>query len=68
MELSEYVSDMVRRRELACAVFVVPAYLWQVATGRRTASPGLARRIHEATNGTVTLESLRPEIWPADKR
>jgi DNA-binding transcriptional regulator YdaS (Cro superfamily) len=39
------------------------AYLYQIATGRRHASPKLARRIHAATAGVVSLEEIRPDVW-----
>lgn len=63
MNLSELVSNMARRNSLAESVGVVPAYLWQIATDRRKASPRLALAIEQATGGVVTKESLRPDVW-----
>lgn len=63
MNLSELVSNMSRRNRLAQSVGVVPAYLWQIATDRRKASPKLAIAIEQATQGAVTKESLRPDVW-----
>lgn len=64
MNLSEYISDMGRRRLLAEALGTNPTYLWQLANhwrGRRP-SPEFACRIEEETTRLgpepVTKESL----------
>jgi DNA-binding transcriptional regulator YdaS (Cro superfamily) len=62
MNLADYLL-IADRKLLADAVGTIPAYLYQIATGRRKPSAQLARRIHEATQGAVTLESLRPDVW-----
>lgn len=62
MNLAEYLLIEDRKR-LAKAVGVCPAYLYQIATGRRKPSPALAKRIAAATNGAVTLAELRPDVW-----
>lgn len=67
MDLQEFISLPGRRKALAAAVEVVPAYLWQVATNRRKASPRLALRIEEQTMGVVTKESLRPDVYRTPK-
>ena len=62
MTLAEYllIEDADR---LAKACETQSVYLMQIVRGVRRPSPKLARRIHAATNGVVTLESLRPDIW-----
>lgn len=67
MTLHEYISDMPRRLALAQAVHRSPAYIWQVATGRRLPSARLARAIDEATQRIVTKESLLPEVFEPSK-
>jgi len=67
MTLYEFISEMDRRRFLAKKTNRNPDYLWQVATGRRSASPRLAIAIEEVTTGfgvgTVFKHELRPDIW-----
>jgi len=62
MTLAEYllIEDADR---LAKATGTKAVYLMQIISGRRKPSAKLSRRIHDATNGVVTLESLRPDIW-----
>lgn len=62
MNLAEYLL-IADRKLLASSVKTIPAYLYQIATGRRQPSATLARRIHDATQGAVSLESLRPDVW-----
>ncbi len=62
MDLAEYLL-IADRNLLAKTVGTIPAYLYQIATGRRKPSAQLAKRIHEATMGAVTLHSLRPDVW-----
>jgi DNA-binding transcriptional regulator YdaS (Cro superfamily) len=66
MDLLEYISDSSRRADLATATASNPDYLWQIATGRRRASPALAQAI--AANCPVTKVSLRPDIWEPKKK
>jgi DNA-binding transcriptional regulator YdaS (Cro superfamily) len=62
MTLAEYLLiEDADRLAKACGTQAV--YLMQIIRGVRRPSPKLARRIHAATNGVVTLESLRPDIW-----
>lgn len=64
--LLDVVSDVARRRELAARTKTNPSYLWQVATGRRRASPDLARDIERETSEmgeVVAKETLRPDLW-----
>jgi DNA-binding transcriptional regulator YdaS (Cro superfamily) len=51
------------RRALADALEIAPAYLYQMASGRRTVSPKLCRSIERATNGVVTVHDLRPDVF-----
>jgi DNA-binding transcriptional regulator YdaS (Cro superfamily) len=68
--LLKFISETERRRELAERVDSDPQYLWQIATGRRRASPGFAREIEDATADigpfTVSKEHLRPDLWELD--
>lgn len=61
--MRRYIRDTEARRELADAAGTVPAYVYQIATGRRKASPQLARRFDEATGGGVPKHELRPDIF-----
>lgn len=72
MDLLTYIEDMDRRRQLAERIASDPSYLWQVATGRRKASPKLAKHIELATAelgpAVVCKESLRPDVWGEPKQ
>lgn len=48
---------------VAAQAGTTPAYLWQIATGVRKASPKLAKAIEAATGGKVSKRELRPDIW-----
>lgn len=61
--LHDYIADMAKRSALAEAVGKNPNYLWQIGTGRRTASPKLAQAIHDFTKGKVPRASMRPDLW-----
>lgn len=66
--LLDVISDMARRRELAARTNTNPSYLWQIATGRRRASPDLARDIEREASEmgeSVPKESLRADLWAA---
>jgi DNA-binding transcriptional regulator YdaS (Cro superfamily) len=67
MDLDTFFKSGGSRKALADQLKVSPNYLWQIATRNPTykRQPGvtLAKRIHEATLGVVTLESLRPDVW-----
>lgn len=51
------------RLELANVLGVAEQYLYQVFTGRRSASPELSVSIEQATKGAVTRKELRPDDW-----
>jgi DNA-binding transcriptional regulator YdaS (Cro superfamily) len=66
MNLQAYFeTESGARKALADALGTSPDYLWQIATNwnGRQASPKLAARIEEATNGAVTRADLRPDLW-----
>lgn len=39
------------------------AYLWQLSGGHRKASLEMAKRLQVATEGALTIEGLRPDIF-----
>jgi len=51
------------RAEAANAIGVSPSYISMVKNGKRKFSPTLAALIDKKTNGTVTKQELRPDIW-----
>jgi DNA-binding transcriptional regulator YdaS (Cro superfamily) len=62
MKLSDFLAE-ADQDLFAAKVGTSKAYLYQLATGRRKASPKLAKRIHDATAGAVSLAELRPDVW-----
>lgn len=68
MDLHTYIENMPRRIALAGLVGTDPRYLWQIATGRRKASPRLALAIESATKRKVSRHDLRPDIYPTKQR
>jgi DNA-binding transcriptional regulator YdaS (Cro superfamily) len=42
------------------------AYFRQIAYGHRRASPKLAQRLVKASNGELTLQALRPDIYATE--
>ena len=67
MDLATYIKDTQRKADLAALVGTIPDYLYQIATGRRKASPRLAMAIDAATERLgpekVSKESLRSDLW-----
>lgn len=51
-----------RRRQIAEALGIEEAYVYQIYTNRKTASPALARAWHEEEPGDA-LWDLRPSDW-----
>lgn len=45
-----------------------PGYLYLIALGHKRAGPELARKIETASEGKVTKESLRPDIWGDEQK
>lgn len=70
MDLNTYIADTDARRRLAGAVGTSPEYLWQLATGWRgkRASRVMAIAIERETDGAVTRQDLRPDIWPPEEK
>ena len=67
MELKTYIESAPARQALAAEVCNgSEAYLYQLATGRRKAGHKLAQAIERATEGRVSKESLRPDVWGAN--
>ena len=69
MRLIDYLPDgpSARMRQLSVIAEAVDSsaqYLNLVALNHKRVSPKLAIAIERATNGEVTKESLRPDIWP----
>jgi DNA-binding transcriptional regulator YdaS (Cro superfamily) len=69
VNLHTYIEDTSVRRQLADDVGTSPEYLWQMAVGWRgkRASRVMAIAIERATNGAVTRQDLRPDIWPTEQ-
>ena len=49
--------------DLAKAAEISYTYMYQLAHDLRRPSPEVARAISEATNGSISLVDLRPDIW-----
>ena len=69
MKLLDYIRETPSgAATVANAAGIAPAFVYQIAHGRRRASPALARRIEDETSGAVTRRDLRPtdwgDIWP----
>lgn len=62
MKLAAFL-ERADRKLLARALRTHEGYLYQIATGRRKPGTTMAKRIHEATLGAVTLAELRPDVW-----
>lgn len=60
MALPKYTSD--RRREIAAKLQIDEQYVYQVFAGLKTASPALARKLHEI-DPAARLQDLRPNDW-----
>lgn len=67
MTLADFLRslDAVQRQAFADKVERSVGYLYLVAGGHRRASPELAQAIDAATEGKVSKEELRPDLWPA---
>jgi len=65
MDISTYYSNLPvgGRKALADALDVPPAFLYQIATGRRAVPPTLCRDVERATGGAVTRYDLRPDVF-----
>lgn len=67
MDLKAFWNTLTRieREDMAREIGTSPAYLYQVGHGIRRASPSLSRKIETVTEGAVTKEDLRPDLWEA---
>ena len=64
MKLLDYIRETPSgAATLGAAAGIAPAFVYQIAHGRRRASPALARRIEDETRGAVTRRDLRPDDW-----
>jgi len=65
MTLKEWFQTQPRGAgvKLAAAVEVTPTWIALIAAGRRKASPRLAKAIEDATQGAVTRQELRPDLF-----
>ena len=63
MNFKEYVeNNKLSLKELSGKYGVTPQYLYMIAAGTRRASPELARKIDQDTNGQVSaMELLYPQ-------
>jgi DNA-binding transcriptional regulator YdaS (Cro superfamily) len=51
------------RKTWAASCGIAEAYLYQILTGRREASPALCVQIENASGKQVTRQMLRPKDW-----
>ena len=64
MNLKLYLdAERGRQRQLARAVDLPDAYIWQIANGRRPAPPELCVLVERATDREVRRWDLRPDDW-----
>jgi DNA-binding transcriptional regulator YdaS (Cro superfamily) len=64
MNLKNYLEDSLKKRKiLAQKIGTDQMYLYQIANGYRNAGHKMARNIEIATDGLVTKEELRPDIF-----
>jgi DNA-binding transcriptional regulator YdaS (Cro superfamily) len=65
MTLTEYFNTDARgaKAEMARFLGVTPTWMSLLISDRRLASPALAVAIERATNGLVTRQELRPDIF-----
>lgn len=69
MNLRDYISNCdASASAIAADLGVAPAYLYQMASGRRSVPARLVMKIKTITGGQVTERDLRPhdwrDIWP----
>ncbi len=64
MKLLDYIRQPENSASaLAARAGIAPAFLYQIAHGKRQASAALARTMEGATSGAVTRRDLRPDDW-----
>ena len=52
-----------QRKQVAQNAGTSVAYLWQLSGGHRKASLEMAKRLQDATEGKLTIEGLRTDIF-----
>jgi DNA-binding transcriptional regulator YdaS (Cro superfamily) len=62
MKLAEYIGNG-SYTDFGRLIGCTPQQVGRLVRGSRQASPRMARLIEQATNGTVTREELRPDIF-----
>lgn len=73
MNLADYLKTLTTAEEFnafAVACGIKPGYLAQLkcrtpGNAKRVPSTKLSRRFVEKSGGLVTLEELRPDVWPS---
>lgn len=65
MNLKEYFDGKPHgsKAQLAKTVGISKTWMSQIIAGKEQCSPELAVKIHIATGGVVTRESLRPDVF-----
>jgi DNA-binding transcriptional regulator YdaS (Cro superfamily) len=65
MKLTEYFADKPRgaQRELAEKLGISKTWMTLITNGHQVPSAALAVLIHQVTNGRVTREELRPDLF-----
>ena len=63
MKLRAHLAERGRTTELAKRLNLAPAYVHQMASGKRPVPVGLAHAVVEQTGGAVRLWDLRPDDW-----
>lgn len=70
MNLSMFLSSLERggKTKFANKINVSKSFLRQMETGKTPVPPQTAKKIESASNGLVTKEDLRPDLWNASER
>lgn len=65
MNMREWLAqaDKAERERVARAANTKVSYFGQIAGNHRLPSPVLARALHEATDGKLSMYELRPDIF-----
>jgi len=69
MQLREYLGTRRgEQRRLANLLNISPTWMNLLVSGKRDCSPELALAIEQATNGKVTRQELRPDLFSDIKK
>lgn len=65
MNIKDYLNTLTpnQRNEFARRAGTKPSHLPQLKGGHSKPSVKLSRELVEASNGALTLEELRPDVW-----